>query len=82
MSGGEKLWRLYTGGGYIQSIGRVIYRSTEFINKTEKPNLRARPGLYRRLAESAELQTRVSGYMVVAQAEEAEAGRFLSLRPA
>lgn len=30
-------WRLRT-----RSIGRVIYRSTEFINKKEKPNLRFR----------------------------------------
>lgn len=33
---------MYRWGLHTRSIGRVIYRSTEFINKTEKPNLRFR----------------------------------------
>lgn len=33
---------IYRWGSRTRSIGRVIYRSTELINKTEKPNLRSR----------------------------------------
>lgn len=33
---------MYKWGLRTRSIRRVIYRSTEFINKTEKPNLRFR----------------------------------------